>query len=347
MSKNIEEESNSWDLFISHASEDKNEVATPLALRLATKGLNVWLDIHELKLGDILGRKIDEGLANSTYGVVILSHHFFSKEWPQRELDGLAAREEGGNKVILPIWHDINKKEIERYSPLLASRLGVPTNKGLDYVVDEICKVVGHFNSMDSNLSSKRYANPLNKKSRDSTLKEAKRGWFRKDTVQAALITGTFLIASTLIAGILGLNEGVFPKKENLVVDSTEMLTEQEDKGLDSSRMLVEQIKNESEDTNKTFGQFEYLTPNEEEDSSLKPVKYDTLNVLYPSRYGGASIEIDGMPALVLERTRTTAKLRVPVKHTNQIIEIKKDGEPSCIQELPLNSDKLLTPCQN
>jgi hypothetical protein len=47
-------------------------------------------DEFTLSVGDRLRRSIDRGLANCRYGIVILSPMFFGKEWPQRELDGLA-----------------------------------------------------------------------------------------------------------------------------------------------------------------------------------------------------------------------------------------------------------------
>src|SRR2546423_359737 len=81
-----------WDLFISHASEDKDDVARPLADLFIQKGLKVWYDEYTLIVGDSLRRSIDRGLAGSRYGLVILSPHFFEKEWPQKELDGLVAR---------------------------------------------------------------------------------------------------------------------------------------------------------------------------------------------------------------------------------------------------------------
>jgi TIR domain len=70
-----------WDVFISHASEDKDFVR-PLAEVLQKSGLSVWYDEFALKVGDSLRRKIDEGLAKSRYGIVILSHAFFTKNWP-------------------------------------------------------------------------------------------------------------------------------------------------------------------------------------------------------------------------------------------------------------------------
>jgi hypothetical protein len=73
------QEDTQWDFFISHASEDKLDVARPLSERLVAAGFRVWLDENELSLGDSLRRKIDQGLSRSRYGAVILSRSFFSK----------------------------------------------------------------------------------------------------------------------------------------------------------------------------------------------------------------------------------------------------------------------------
>ena len=131
-----------WDVFISHASEDKLSVASPLSEKLIQKGLRVWLDDHQLTVGDSLRRKIDEGLAKSQFGVVILSEKFFSKEWPQKELDALVSREDGKEKVILPIWHEIDQSIVLRHSPMLADKLAVSTSQGLDKVAIKILNVV-------------------------------------------------------------------------------------------------------------------------------------------------------------------------------------------------------------
>lgn len=130
-----------YDIFICHASEDKESFVRGLAEKLSGKGLRVRYDEFTLSLGDNLRRSIDYGLANSRYGVVVLSKKFFEKEWPQKELDGLVAREDGLDKVILPIWHGVTKKQVQSFSPILADRLSVPTDKGVDYVVNEILTV--------------------------------------------------------------------------------------------------------------------------------------------------------------------------------------------------------------
>lgn len=134
-----------WDVFISHAWEDKESFARPLAKALEAKGLRVWFDEFTLRVGDRLRRSIDHGLANSRYGVVILSPYFFGKEWPQKELDGLVQRESAGEKVILPVWHNISAEQIKGYSPTLADRIAVSSERGLEHVVSELLKVIRPF----------------------------------------------------------------------------------------------------------------------------------------------------------------------------------------------------------
>lgn len=102
-----------WDLFISHASEDKDSVARPLYEMILKQGYSVWFDEATLRLGDSLRQKIDEGLSECRFGVVIISNSFLSKAWPQRELDALVSREDGGEKVIL----QFGMRSLARRSP--------------------------------------------------------------------------------------------------------------------------------------------------------------------------------------------------------------------------------------
>ena len=122
-------------MFISHATEDKDEIVRPLANALAAKGLRVWYDEFELRIGDSLRRKIDGGVAGSRFGIVVLSHSFFSRNWPQYELDGLVTREITGEQVILPLWHRITKSEVISYSPSLANKVARSTS---DFTIEEI-----------------------------------------------------------------------------------------------------------------------------------------------------------------------------------------------------------------
>ncbi len=126
-----------YDFFISHAGEDKDEFVRQLAEVLRSKGAEVWYDEFTLDWGDKLRRKIDQGLANSRYGIVVLSEHFFKKEWPQRELDGLVSLETASPSQtrILPIWHKVSKDEVAKYSPTLADTIALNTSL---HSIDEI-----------------------------------------------------------------------------------------------------------------------------------------------------------------------------------------------------------------
>lgn len=125
----------SYNVFISHASEDKEELVRPLAKLLIEAGFEVWYDEFQLKVGDSLRRSIDRGLASSKFGIVVLSPAFFSKNWPQYELDGLVARELQGTKVILPLWHKVSQDEVISYSPSLADKLALNTSM---YTLEEL-----------------------------------------------------------------------------------------------------------------------------------------------------------------------------------------------------------------
>lgn len=131
-----------YDVFICHASEDKESFVRSLANALQQAGLRVWYDEFTLGLGDRLRRSIDKGLVDSRYGIVVLSTAFFSKEWPQYELDGLAQQEVAGAKVILPVWHDIVREDVMKYSPSLADRIAAKSNLPMRELVASILEVI-------------------------------------------------------------------------------------------------------------------------------------------------------------------------------------------------------------
>ncbi len=128
-----------YDVFISHASEDKDEVARPLAEALREQGVRVWLDDFELKIGDSLRRKIDRGLAGSRMGLVVLSQSFIKKGWTNYELDGIVTRAVSGEQVLLPVWHDITKEQVVAFSPSLADKVARNTATcTIQEIADEI-----------------------------------------------------------------------------------------------------------------------------------------------------------------------------------------------------------------
>jgi hypothetical protein len=128
-----------FDVFISHASEDKDDVVRELAHALRARRLSVWYDEFSLHIGDSLRRKIDQGLARSRVGLVVLSPSFIAKGWTNYELDGIVTRAVTGEQVLLPIWHKLTKQEVVNFSPSLADKLARSTaTSTIDEIATEI-----------------------------------------------------------------------------------------------------------------------------------------------------------------------------------------------------------------
>ncbi len=118
--------------FIAHASEDEKEVVNPLYVALREKGLKVWYDKFVLDIGDNIVHKVQQGLLESWYGIVVLSHHFFNKGFPRAELDALLNIEMEmsiDKSIILPIWHRIDKSEVDAKSVFLGGKWAYKTSE--------------------------------------------------------------------------------------------------------------------------------------------------------------------------------------------------------------------------
>jgi len=131
-----------YDIFISHASEDKIDFVHALAQALEVSGLSVWYDDFVLRLGDSLVESINIGLSQSAYGIVVLSPIFLKKKWTIRELNALLIREDSEEKVIIPIWHQITKAEVLSKFPLIADKLAVMSNDDMRKIIRKVFEVV-------------------------------------------------------------------------------------------------------------------------------------------------------------------------------------------------------------
>ena len=127
--QNSMESEEEYDVFVSHAWEDKEDFVDEFVEELKKQGFKVWYDTNKLKWGDSMREKIDQGLAKSRYGVVVLSPNYIEehKYWTKAELNGLFQVESINGKVILPIWHNLTKKQVVEYSPIIADRKAMTT----------------------------------------------------------------------------------------------------------------------------------------------------------------------------------------------------------------------------
>lgn len=117
-----------WDVFISHASEDKKSIVRELAEVLEKLKVKVWYDEFSLSVGDSLSASIDEGLIKSNFGIVIISKSFLEKKWTDYEYRSLLSKEEKGKKVILPVWHNITQREVKEFSLYLSDKIALDTS---------------------------------------------------------------------------------------------------------------------------------------------------------------------------------------------------------------------------
>ena len=131
------------DIFISHASEDKDDFVRPLAKLLINKRYRIWYDEFSLTIGDSLSSSINKGLAESRFGLIVISPKFIEKRWTDWELKGLVQRQlQDGKKVILPIWHEVTQKQVYDFYPTLADMYAANSSKGLENVIDQIVQVL-------------------------------------------------------------------------------------------------------------------------------------------------------------------------------------------------------------
>jgi len=149
-----------FDAFISYASEDKDFVL-PLAQKLQSLDLEIWLDKFCLQVGNSLRQKIEQGLSRSRFGIVILSPHFCQKQWPQKELSALFSREINGKNVILPIWKGITKDQVDHHFPLLADKYALQASEGVDHVAQELFNVITSNHQYSNSIFYEKFIPPV------------------------------------------------------------------------------------------------------------------------------------------------------------------------------------------
>lgn len=118
-----------YDAFISHAWEDKEGFVDELVDEMRKEGIVVWYDTTQMRWGDSMRRRIDDGLKKSKFGVVVLSPNYIAegKYWTKAELNGLFQLESVHGKILLPIWYNLNKKDVMNFSPIIADKKAMTT----------------------------------------------------------------------------------------------------------------------------------------------------------------------------------------------------------------------------
>ena len=184
-----------YDIFISHASEDKDAIVWPLATILERLSVRVWYDEFSLQLGDSLTASIDRGLQESRYGLVVLSKAFLSKQWPEYEYRSLMTREIDGGRVILPLWYDVTKEDVKSFSLYLADIMALPISRAnFGRIVPAILKVV-----RPDIYQELRMRGVLRKAVAEGTPKLAKMSEIKSATTKQSKLTKQQLIRSKAV----------------------------------------------------------------------------------------------------------------------------------------------------
>ncbi len=131
-----------YDVFISHAVEDKIDIANELCERLEESGLRVWYSGNELSIGDRIESLIQKGLEQSHFGIAILTENYLRKSWTMREFYSLLAKEKEGRKVILPVLHNVSVDDLKAKDLTIADKFGISSERGLSQVVDTLVKTI-------------------------------------------------------------------------------------------------------------------------------------------------------------------------------------------------------------
>ena len=135
MSRNYE----MFDVFICHASEDKDTIAKPIYDACIGSDIKAFLDEKYIGWGDSLTEKINHALGQSTYVLAIISTHSLDKSWPGRELNAAIAREISGKQIVLPlIVGEPNMGELG----LIEDKLHLNWNDNPQEIVDELGKML-------------------------------------------------------------------------------------------------------------------------------------------------------------------------------------------------------------
>ncbi len=125
-----------YDVFISHANADKEELIEELYNSLDKLGIKIFYDKEVLEWGDKWKDKILEGTKKAEFAIIVISENFFDREWTERELvEFLNRQNRNGQKLILPILHNITVDQLKEKYPSIADIQAIDSAK---YTCDHI-----------------------------------------------------------------------------------------------------------------------------------------------------------------------------------------------------------------
>jgi hypothetical protein len=135
----VKSSSSTWDVFISHAKEDNDQIARPLAKALTDRSLNVWYDENNMMRGYELVENIDRGISGSNYGIIIVSKDHIQNNWTKHEFNIIRYKAVEQRKPVFSIWHKVTSSEVQSLSWDIASITAYKSDDmSIDRIADEL-----------------------------------------------------------------------------------------------------------------------------------------------------------------------------------------------------------------
>lgn len=125
-----------FDVFISHANKDKEDLVDKLYQSLNMLGVKIFYDKESLEWGDNWKDSILNGTKKAEFAIIVISKNFFDREWTEKELvEFLNRQNQNGQKLILPVLHEISVDQLKKKYPSIASIHAISSK---DYNCDQI-----------------------------------------------------------------------------------------------------------------------------------------------------------------------------------------------------------------
>ncbi len=119
-----------YDVFISHANKDKEDLIEDLYQSLSKLGISIFYDKESLEWGDNWKERILNGTKKAEFAIIVISENFFDREWTERELSEFLNRQNrNGQKLILPIVHNITMQQLQEKYPNVADIQAIDSSK--------------------------------------------------------------------------------------------------------------------------------------------------------------------------------------------------------------------------
>jgi len=138
----IKKEYQMYDVFLCHASEDKDTIAIPLYKSLQKKKLSPFIDEKNIQWGDSLPDIIGRALVQSKYVIAILTENSIEKAWPRKEINAVLSEEiKNGKKKLLPLVNEKGKGLLDSHY-LIKDKLYVEWMNNPDEIADKILNLI-------------------------------------------------------------------------------------------------------------------------------------------------------------------------------------------------------------